>query len=157
MCGRRLGFSRLGEERDDSFIARLGSSLPLDPKRFGSDGRYGPMLMGIGPHWLLIFIYSLGWAGPCTFCDPVRFCPLPSLSLSYCGDTSAAAARVPRVPSGGEAEANYRRGGTGEGLSRRWRRLAPPGTSAAQVLIPKRILDEWNALLGCIHGIGVPI
>jgi hypothetical protein len=75
--------------------------------------------------------------------------PLP-FSVFSCGDTSAAAARV---PSGAEAEANNRQGR--EGLIRRWRRLAPPGTWEAQVLIPKQILVEWNALLGCIHGIGV--
>lgn len=53
-----------------------------------------------------------------------------------------------RVPSGAEAEAeaNNRRGR--EGLIRRWRRLAPLGTWEPQVLIPKQILDEWNALLG---------
>jgi hypothetical protein len=84
-------------------------------------------------------------------CPSSLFGPLLSLSLSRCGDTSAAAARV---PSGAEVEANNRRGR--EGLIRRWRRLAPLGTWEPQVLIPKQILDEWNDLLGCIHGIGVP-
>ena len=83
----------------------------------------------------------LGWA--LYLLCPGSFCPLLSLSLSRCGDTSAAAARV---PSGAEAEAYNRRGR--EGLIRRWRQLAPPGTWEAQVLIPKQILDEWNALLG---------
>jgi hypothetical protein len=59
--------ARVQEGRDDSFIARVGCSLPLDPKGFGSDGTYGPPVMRVGPHalhFLIPFVFPrrLVWA-----------------------------------------------------------------------------------------------
>lgn len=136
----------------------MGTSLPSDPKGFGSDGSYGPMLMGVGPHGLHFINMRLGWALYYLLC-PSSSCPLSSLSVllrRHLRFRFRYRRPSPESPERGrtEAEANNRRGR--EGLIRRWRRLVPPGTWEPQVLIPKQILDARNALLGCIHGIGVP-